>query len=98
MEQPKTNIVQLLRDNDIAPGTILFSPICGNVLLMHVKDNEIACRISKRNGYSYTIVFNAYGQMLFGKNGYGECLLFPSKRIRDWNVISWRPGDVLVPR
>ncbi len=98
MEQPKTNIVQLLRDNDIAPGTMLFSPICGNVLLMHVKDNEIACRISKRNGYSYTIVFNAYGQMLFGENGYGECQLFPSERIRDWSVISWRPGDVLVPR
>lgn len=98
MEQPKTNIVKLLRENNVALGTILFSPICGNVLLTHVKNNEIACRISKRNGYSYTIVFNAYGQMLFGENGYGECQLFPSERIRDWSVISWRPGDVLVPR
>ena len=98
MEQPKTNIVQLLRDNDIAPGTMFFSPICGNVTLKHVKDNEIACRFTAPNGDNSVIVFNAYGQLLFNKNGYGECQLFPSKKIRDWDVLLWRPGDVLVPR
>ena len=99
MEQPKTNIVQLLKENDIALGTVLFSPICGNVTLKHVKDNEIACNFTAPNGNNSVIVFNAYGQVKFYKNGLdGECLLFPSKRIRDWSVISWRPGDVLVPR
>lgn len=98
MEQPKTNIVQLLRDNDIAPGTMLFSPICGNVLLMHVKDNEIACRFTAPNGDNSVIVFNAYGQLLFNNNGYGECQFFLSEKIRDWSVLSWQPGDVLVPR
>ena len=99
MEQPKTNIVQLLKENDIALGTVLFSPICGNVTLKHVKDNEIACNFTAPNGNNSVIYFNAYGQVKFYKNGLdGECLLFPSKRIRDWSVISWRPGDVLVPR
>lgn len=99
MEQPKTNIVQLLKENDIALGTVLFSPICGNVTLKHVKDNEIACNFTAPNGNNSVIYFNAYGQLKFYKNGLdGECLLFPSKRIRDWSVISWRPGDVLVPR
>lgn len=98
MEQPKTNIVQLLKENDIAPGTMFFSPICGNVTLKYVKDNEIACRFTAPNGDNSVIVFNAYGQLLFNKNGYGECQLFPSKKIRDWDVLLWRPGDVLVPR
>lgn len=99
MEQPKTNIVKLLRENDVALGTMLFSPICGNVTLKHVKDNEIACSFTAPNGDNSVIIFNAYGQVKFNKNGLdGECLLFLSKKIRDWSVISWRPGDVLVPR
>lgn len=98
MEQPKTNIVKLLRENNVELGTMLFSPICGNVTLKHVKDNEIACRFTAPNGDYSVIFFNAYGQVLFNKNGYGECQLFLSKEIRDWSVLSWRPGDVLVPR
>ena len=98
MEQPKTNIVELLRENNIALGTMLYSPLCGNMTLKHVKDNEIACRFTAPNGDNSVIVFNAYGQLLFNKNGYGECQLFPSKKIRDWDVLLWRPGDVLVPR
>lgn len=98
MEQPKTNIVKLLRENDVELGTVLFSPICGNVTLKHVKDNEIACSFTAPNGDNSVIVFNTYGQLLFNKNGYGECQLFLSKKIRDWSVLLWRPGDVLVPR
>nr|DAN12950.1 MAG TPA: hypothetical protein [Caudoviricetes sp.] len=99
MEQPKTNIVKLLRENNVALGTMFFSPICGNVTLKHIKENEIACSFTAPNGNNSVIYFNAYGQVKFYKNGLdGECLLFPSERIRDWSVISWRPGDVLVPR
>ena len=98
MEQPKTNIVKLLRENNVELGTMLFSPICGNVTLKHVKDNEIACSFTAPNGDNSVIIFNAYGQVLFNKNGYGECQLFPCKKIRDWSVLSWQPGDVLVPR
>ena len=72
MEQPKTNIVKLLRENNVELGTMLFSPICGNVTLKHVKDNEIACRFTAPNGDYSVIFFNAYGQVLFNKNGYGE--------------------------
>lgn len=99
MEQPKTNIVKLLRENNVAPGTTLFSPIGGNVSLKRVKDDEIACNFTAPNGNDSVIYFNAYGQVKFYKNGLdGECLLFPSEKIRDWGVLSWRPGDVLVPR
>ncbi len=98
MEQPKTNIVKLLRENNAEPGMTLYSPICGNMTLKYVKDNEIACRFTAPNGNNSVIYFNAYGQVLFYKNGYGECQLFPSEELRDWNVLSWKPGDVLVPR
>lgn len=98
MEQPKTNIVKLLRENNVEPGMTLYSPICGNMTLKHVKDDEIACRFTEPNGNNSVIVFNAYGQVLFYRNGYGECQLFPSEKLRDWNVLSWKPGDVLVPR
>lgn len=98
MEQPKTNIVTLLRENNVPLGTCLYSPICGNVPLKHVKDNEIACIFTASNGNKSVIFFNAYGQVLSYNNGHGECQLFLSKEIRDWSVLSWRPGDVLVPR
>lgn len=99
MEQTKTNIVKLLRENNVALGTMFFSPICGNVTLKHIKDNEIACSFTAPNGNNSVIYFNAYGQVKFYKNGLdGECQLFPSKKIRDWDVLLWRPGDVLVPR
>lgn len=98
MEQPKTNIVKLLRENNAEPGMTLYSPICGNMTLKYVKDNEIACRFTAPNGNNSVIYFNAYGQVLFYKNRYGECQLFPSEELRDWNVLSWKPGDVLVPR
>lgn len=98
MEQPKTNIVILLRVNNAESGMKLYSPLCGNVTLKHVKDNEIACIFTASNGNKSVIFFNAYGQLLFNNNGYGECQLFLSENIRDWSVLSWRPGDVLVPR
>lgn len=98
MEQPKTNILNLLRENNAEPGMTLYSPICGDVTLKHVKDNEIACRFTAPNGNNSVIYFNNYGQVLFYKTGYGECQLFPSEKLRDWSVLSWKPGDVLVPR
>lgn len=98
MEQPKTNIVKLLRENNVEPGTTLYSPLCGNITLKHVKDNEIACIFTASNGNKSVIFFNAYGQVLSYNNGHGECQLFPCEKIRDWSVLSWQPGDVLVPR
>lgn len=98
MEQPKINIVNLLRENNVEPGTCLYTPICGNVTLKHVKDNEIACSFTVSNGKNSVIYFNAYGQVLSYKNEDSECLLFPCEKTRDWSVLSWRPGDVLVSR
>ena len=42
------------------------------------------------------------GEGTFGKNGNlyddGECIIFPSKKMRDWSKFVWKKGDVLVGR
>lgn len=82
-----------------ARGTKLYSPICGDLFIDHLDDDEdlIYCRTHDDNDVVY--VFTADGR-LYDKNGgasdYGECLLFPSKDLRQWDVIQFEDGDVVV--
>lgn len=65
-------------------NTILYSPLCGNVILkrINIKDNpSILCRTDDNK----EIYFNKYGQLLY--NNYGECILFPSNKNRDWSTF-----------
>lgn len=86
MEQ-EINIAELLED---APeGTILYSPICGECILVHVEDGrEIVVKMVHQLGL---IHFNIVGHLM-GYNG-GECLLFPSKDHHTWEDFkpSWKP-------
>lgn len=40
------------------------------------------------------------GEGIFDKNGNlyddGECIVFPSKEMRDWSKFAWKKGDILV--
>lgn len=75
------------RENDLIPilknvpiGTILYSPIFGDVKFEGVDE---------RNGYIE--ITEEYGIKRFRHDGtylmreHGECLLFPSKECRDWS-------------
>ncbi len=79
------NIIEKLKN---APrGTKLYSPICGEVILDNIiKDDYISvgdtdCYLSWN--------FNLYGQYITDEGTVTkECLLFPSKEVREWDNFS----------
>ena len=47
--------------------------------------------------YSYSEDSNAHSVKPDGKmHDGGECIIFPSKEMRDWSKFTWKKGDVLV--
>ena len=87
MEQ-KLNIAEILRNKPC--GIRLYSPIFGDCTFCYIKDetNDI-CVKRPYNEMSY---FNFEGLY----NAAGECLLFPSRLMRNWSKFAWKKGDVLV--
>lgn len=88
MEEERVNIAELLKD--CPKGTKLYSPICGECELDKVRreknsqwivdDEEMLIDINSKSGFSHS--FNEYGKFIqYG----GECLIFPSKDVRNWN-------------
>ena len=75
-------------------GTKLYSPICGECILMTVSSNRIVVMDHRNVCRS----FDPYG--LIDVNG--ECLLFPSKEVRDWSKYQvpydFKPFDKVVVR
>ena len=87
------NIVDILKDKP--NGTKLYSPIFGECTMNKTETTDELIRVDIPNNFHY---FNSKGN--FRTNGIGssdgECLLFPSNRIRDWSKFAWKKGDVLV--
>ena len=84
----KINIAEILRNK---PHSVkLYSPIFGECTFcyIHGDTNDICVKRS----YNVMSYFNFEGLY----NTAGECLLFPSKEMRDWNKFAWKKGDVLV--
>lgn len=78
------NLVEILKD--CPKGTELYSPLFGKVTLNEVMTRPYNCRpISIITSDGVPSGFNSSGKYyhLYEK---GECLLFPSKDQRDWNV------------
>lgn len=82
--ETKLNIAKILKDKPV--NTRLYSPIFGNCILGFPKDMII---IDKSGETRY---FYDDGRFFVT----GECLLFPSKEMRDWSKFAWKKGDVLV--
>ena len=61
-------------------GTKLYSPLCGECTLHYIDDKDITVT----NGEHY-FYFNHLGQYNTYEENVGECLLFPSKEVRDWS-------------
>ena len=78
-------------------GTKLYSPICGECTLHYIDDLDI----SVTNGEHY-FYFNHLGQYNVYEENVGECLLFPSKEVREWNnyrvPYDFKPYDKIVAR
>ena len=78
-------------------GIKLYSPIFGECKFDHVSLCDSIYVYYKDT----QIEFNKYGQFSFGDSE-GECLLFPSKKVREWNnyqvPYDFKPFDKVVVR
>ena len=91
--ETKNNIAAILKDKP--QGTKLYSSACGKCKLEEVDDKSF-----KISFYNSKFGFMNGGEGHLDKNGKlyddGECVVFPSKEMRDWRKFDWKKGDVLV--
>ena len=86
-----TTIIDRLKNTP--SGTKLYSPICGECTFDCIDDGYILVTKSK-----HYFRFNEFGQCCMD----GECLLFPSKEVRDWSKYQlpaphdFKPFDKVV--
>lgn len=92
MEQ-KLNIAEILKNKP--RGTKLYSMIHGKCSFEAVTDeifkiNFCTSKFGLTQSGECTLI--KFGNMYDG----GECIIFPSKEMRDWKKFSWKKGDVLI--
>lgn len=87
------NVAEILKDKP--QGTKLYSSACGKCKLEEVDDKSF-----KISFYNSKFGFMNGGEGDLDKNGKlyddGECVVFPSKKMRNWEKFSWKKGDVLI--
>ena len=78
------DILEKLKD---APtGFKLYSPICGECTLNYITDDNI---FVTDTSCKYEWCFSPYGQYITSEGiCCKECLLFPSKEVREWDNFS----------
>ena len=85
MEQ-KLNIAEILKNKPI--GIKLYSSTFGYIKFNGVHKDKV---------YFYSEDTNAHSVKSNGKMyDSGECIIFPSKEMRDWSKFAWKRGDVLI--
>ena len=91
--EKEINIAEILKDKP--QGTKLYSSACGKCTLEEADDKSF-----KISFYNSKFGFMNGGEGYLDKNGKlydeGECVVFPSKEMRDWRKFAWKKGDVLV--
>lgn len=92
MEQ-KLNIAEILKNKP--RGTKLYSMIHGKCSFEAVTDeifkiNFCTSKFGLTQSGECTLI--KFGNIYDG----GECIIFPSKEMRDWNKFAWQKGDILV--
>ena len=86
--EEKINISEILKDKP--NGIRLYSPIFGECAFSFVREETDDICVNQHNGEK--ALFNSKGLY----NIQGECLLFPSKEMRDWRKFAWEKGDALI--
>ena len=91
--ETKINITTILKNKP--KDTKLYSSACGKCKLEEVDDKSF-----KISFYNSKFGFMNGGEGYLDKNGKlyddGECVVFPSKEMRDWSKFAWEKGDVLI--
>lgn len=91
--EERINIAEILKDKP--KGTSLWSMVLGKCTLEKVIiGRNYPIRVKSTN----TRDFNSYSCEGIYDIGFedSECILFPSKEMRDWSKFAWKKGDVLV--
>lgn len=91
--ETKINIVTILKNKP--KGTKLYSTVHGKCTFEVITDeifkiNFCTSKFGLTQSGECTLI--KFGNMYDG----GECIIFPSKEMRDWSKFSWKKGDVLI--
>lgn len=89
----KINVAEILKNKP--RGTKLYSMIHGKCSFEAVTDeifkiNFCTSKFGLTQSGECTLI--KFGNMYDG----GECIIFPSKEMRDWSKFAWKKGDILV--
>lgn len=98
MSKQKINISKIL--SHYAVGTKLYSPVIGNVTLVEVYNSDSGSDMflvkgQNDQGSNIDLEFCPNGHFFYATPN-AECLIFPSKKMRDWSKFAWKKGDVLT--
>lgn len=90
-----TNDINVLEVLESKPnGTKLWCVLFGKCFLDGIDINNIRpIRIGIEKGDTFKLTANA---KLGVKYIDGDCLLYPSKEMRDWSRFAWKKGDILI--
>ena len=84
------NIAKILKNKKV--GTKLYSPIFGECFLRKIDFKaRYPIAIEDKNLEDYFLQDGRYYDVPSS-----ECLLFPSKLMKDWSKFAWKKGDVLA--
>ena len=84
----KINIAEILKDKPLLLK--FYSTTFGRITFNGVHKGKVYFFSEDTNAHSV----KPNGKMYDG----GECIIFPSKEMRDWEKFSWKKGDVLVSK
>ena len=84
--EEKINIADILKNKPV--GLKFYSNTFGYISFNGVHKDKIYFFSEDTNAHSV----KPNGKMYDG----GECIIFPSKEMRDWERFSWKKGDILV--
>lgn len=85
--EKEINIAEILKDKP--KGTKLYSLTYGDCFYQeYTGDFGIEC--NSQSGVQFNL--EEHGRYCIE----GECIIFPSKEMRDWSKFAWKKGDVLV--
>lgn len=84
----KINIADILKDKPV--GLKFYSNTFGYISFNGVHKDKVYFFSEDTNAHSV----KPNGKMYDG----GECIIFPSKEMRDWSKFLWKKGDVLVSK
>lgn len=91
--ETKINITTILKNKP--KGTKLYSTVHGKCTFEAITDeifkiNFCTSKFGLTQSGECTLI--KFGNMYDG----GECIIFPSKEMRDWSKLAWNIGDILV--